>query len=505
MTIDFYNNFYKKYNSTKRPTTGGAGNLTAKHTVTGILKEPCSILEPVITLQNTPVESMIPAVCTYAYIPHFFRYYWVTDWMWNDGVWTVKLKVDVLASWKPHIGEQTEYVLRTDSTTDFNGEITDTTYPATTDVVTRQQLISSVFASNIEYGIFVVGIIAGDQQSLLPQTPDSVGSVTYYAMDFLEFNAFKEMLFSNVNLNIMGITDPQGNTQITDMSKEVLKTLYNPYQYIASCMYFPFDVTLIPNATAVTGIDIGWWHYPTLSATKILAQTVSVVETCTLTDHPQSQSPISRGSYLNYAPYTRRTCIGRFGTIAIDNSFFKSGYSVGLRYVIDTITGQCRLEIQALEPYQGGYYEVTIGERQFLLGVPIQIAQIGLDYITAGAHTVSSAANTLDRFFSGDIGGGIATAANGIANAIAESMPQLETSGTNGSFISPITQTHFIEQFYQIVDEDIRQRGRPLCESRRLDTLSGFIICGGGDLDLDVYDEERKQIMRYLTTGFFWE
>lgn len=501
MTIDFYTNFYKKDNSTKRPTTGGAGNLTAKYTVTGILKEPCSILEPVISLQNTPVQSMIPAVCTYAYIPKFFRYYWVTDWMWNDGLWTVKLKVDVLASWKTHIGEQTEYILRTDSTTDFNGEITDTTYPATTDFDTREQLISSVFASDIEYGIFVVGIIAGDQQSLLPLTPDSVGAITYYAMDFLEFNAFKEMLFSNTSLNIMGITDPQGNTQITDMSKEVLKTLYNPYQYIASCIYFPFDVTLIPNATAVTGIDIGWWHYPTLSATKILAQTASVSETCTITDHPQ----IARGSYLNYSPYSRRTCIGRFGTIAIDNSYFKSGNSVGLHYVIDMITGQCRLEIQSLEPYQGGYYEHTIGERQFLLGVPIQIAQIGLDYITAGAHAVSSAAHTVSRFMTGDVAGGISTAANGIANAIAESMPQLETSGTNGSFISPITQTHFVEQFYQIVDEDISHRGRPLCELKRIDTLSGFILCAEGELDLDVYEDERRQITRYLTSGFFWE
>ena len=105
----------------------------------------------------------------------------------------------------------------------------------------------------------------------------------------------------------------------------------------------------------------------------------------------------------------------------------------------------------------------------------------------------------------GDVAGGISTAANGIANAIAESMPQLETSGTNGSFISPITQTHFIEQFYQIVDEDISHRGRPLCKLKRIDTLSGFILCAEGELDLDVYEDERRQITRYLTTGFFWE
>lgn len=498
MIIQFFSAFAKKYNSTKRPIG------TVDMSLSGKLKQPCSIMQPVINIERLSQDAN-PCIYTYAIIPSFRRFYFVNDWVWNDGLWEVHMTEDVLATYRDQIGNESMYILRTDSTTNFNGEITDMQYPATTDFVIREQLISNVFTTSMEYGIFVVGIIAGDQQSLLPLTPDSVGAITYYAMDFLQFNAFKEMLFSNTNLNIMGITDPQGNTQITDMSKEVLKTLYNPYQYIASCIYFPFDVTLIPNSVAVTGIDIGWWHYPTLSATKVLAQTVSVKETCTLTDHPQSQPPIARGSYLNYAPYTRRTCIGRFGTIAIDNSFFKSGDVVGLQYVIDIITGQCRLEIEALEPYQGGYIGPVIGERQFLLGVPIQIAQIGLDYITAGAHTVSSAAKTLDSFFSGDIGSGIANAANGIANAIAESMPQLETSGTNGSFISPVTQTHFVEQFYKIVDEDITQKGRPLCEIRQINTLSGYILSADGDMDITCFERERQEIKRYLTTGFFWE
>ena len=94
---------------------------------------------------------------------------------------------------------------------------------------------------------------------------------------------------------------------------------------------------------------------------------------------------------------------------------------------------------------------------------------------------------------------------NGLENAIRSSMPQVITSGQNGSFLAPVNNTHVIEQFYKIVDEDITHRGRPLCELRQLNTLSGFILCAEGEIDISCYDNERKEIVRYLTEGFFWE
>ena len=105
----------------------------------------------------------------------------------------------------------------------------------------------------------------------------------------------------------------------------------------------------------------------------------------------------------------------------------------------------------------------------------------------------------------GAITGAIAGVANGIYNTLQSAMPQVETSGQNGSFLAPVNNTHVVEQFYKIVDEDISHRGRPLCELRQLNTLSGFILCAEGDIDISCYDNERKEIIRYLTEGFFWE
>ena len=491
MTIDFFIGFNKKENSTKRPVEGG---IVVKHTLTGNLKEPCSVLDPVINIQNIPVQNA-PCVMTYAWIPAFYRYYFVKDWVWNDGLWTVYLEVDVLASFRTSIGATTEYVLRTDSSTnDFNGEITDMTYPATTDVITTSYVLPNTFTTSISEGCYIVGIISGNNAN-------SVGAVTYYAMTPGEFGAFNAKLFSDGNLEIMGIIDSGGAMLIQDVSEAFIKTLYNPYQYVVSCFWFPFGKSAIPMKSYVTSIPFGWWSYP-LNAAIVAAQTFELgAEQFTITAHPQA----SRGSYLNYAPYTRRTLIGRFGTIPIDTFCFEVGEKIDISYLIDIVTGQCCVKISVRNESTSPATHQLINESSFLVGVPIQIAQIGRDYL--GTYTTAQTTyNTAgQQVLTGNFGGAASTIYNGLDNAIRNSMPQMITSGQNGSFLAPANETHVVEQFYQIVDEDIHHRGRPLCELRRIDTLSGYILCAEGDMDIDCFDSERAEIVRFLTTGFFWE
>lgn len=495
ITIQFASSFSKKDNSTKRPSG------TVDWSVNGILIQPCSIMNPVIQLERLSPD-INPCIYTYAIIANFHRFYFVEDWVWVNGLWEVHLKEDVLATWKEVIGASSEYVLRTDSYTNFNGEITDTMYPATTDFMMAENYAVSAFTDDIDVGCYIVGIISGAQT-------DAVGAITYYAMTSSEFGDLKEMLFSDDNLQIMGIIDSGGQQIVQDLSQEVLKTLYNPYQYIASCMWFPFPKTAITNKTDVSALKIGWWGYP-LSGSRLYAQIIEFGESLPINVHPQS---ILRGSYLNYAPYTRRTLIGRFGTVALDTSYFTSGDQLGIGYRIDLITGQCRTMIEKRHTVEGQLRLDVITERHFLIGVPIQIAQVGTDYLGTVASAVSASGNIVGGAVSGFISGGVAGAVggvisngmNGIYNTIQSAMPQVETSGSNGSFLAPSTNTALLEQFYRIVDEDISHKGRPLCAVRQLNTLSGFILCAEGDIDINGFDNERKEIARYLTTGFFWE
>lgn len=492
--FNLYKGFAKKENSTKQPSSG-----TLSLGVQGVFKEPCSVLNPVLRIERLTLDA-VPYDYNYARYVEGDRYYFIEDWVWADGLWEVHMKEDVLATFKTDIGNSTEYVLRTDSTTDFNGEITDTTYPATTDIVSESYSLANIFTTDLTVGCYIVGIISGGSSQ-------AVGAISYYAMTSAQFGALKNKLFSNDNLEIMGIIDSGGQQLVQDLSQEVLKTLYNPYQYIASCMWFPFGEGAITSKTSVSSIKIGWWDYP-LSGYLLYAQTLELGnEQFAITAHPQA----NRGSYLNYAPYTRRSLIGRFGTVAIDNTFFKVGNKINISYVIDLISGHCYTRIAKRDESVSPPAEDLIAERNFLIGVPIQIAQVGTDYL----GTAVSALNTIPQIMGGAISGiasgkgaimgAIAGGASGIYNTLQSAMPQVETSGQNGSFLAPVNNTHVVEQFYKIVDEDIAHRGRPLCELRQLNTLTGFILCAEGEIDISCYDNERKEIVRYLTEGFFWE
>ena len=493
LTLNLYS-FAKKENSTKQPST-------ASLALQGILKEPCSIMNPIVTIERLSADAM-PFSYTYAKWVEAGRYYFIEDWIWVNGLWEVHMKEDVLATFKTEIGATSEYILRTNSTVNFNTDICDTTYPTTTEFVNESYAVSNIFTTDITVGCYIVGIISGGSTS-------AVGAISYFAMSSTEFGDLKDALFGDDNLismDLLDVTDPNNPIwKPADISQEVFKTMYNPYQYIVSCMWFPFGKSAIPNKSSQTTIKIGWWDY-SLSGDLIYAQTFELGnEQFTITAHPQA----SRGNSLNYAPYTRRTLIGRFGSVPIDTSYFAVGTIINISYMIDLITGQCYAKIAAKD----GAAEDLIAERNFLLGVPIQIAQVGTDYLGTAVNAIGAVSGAIGGAVSGlatggiagAIGGAIAGGASGIYNTLQSAMPQVETGGQNGSFLAPKNQTHVVEQFYKIVDEDIDHRGRPLCELRQINTLSGFILCAEGDMDISCYDDERKEIVRYLTTGFFWE
>ena len=485
MDIKFFGSFAKKDNSTKAPDVS---NPT--RTLTGYLIEPCSIMEPTFKIERFASDAS-PQSYTYAYISEFSRFYFVEDWVWSDGLWQCRLKEDVLASFKTAIGNSTEYILRHDSSADFNSNITDTTYPATSNIDYIEVPGSNPFSpATLSAGCFIVGIISGDDTN-------AVGAISYFIMTSTQFGRLKDILFSNSNLQTMGIIDSQGQQLVQDLSQEVLKTLYNPYQYIASCMWFPIDISDIVDKQSVSIIKIGWWNY-NINCYALTYPMMNLTETgISIPTHPQSL----RGRYLNYAPYTKLSLRGRYGTIPLDTAWFAPGDSVYVRYNVDLVTGKCRAIIQR---DRGGAIS-ALTERSFEVGTPIQIAQIGYDYLGVAATSISSGATAMQQLFTGNIGGAIATTANGIYNTIQSQMPQLETSGTNGSFLSSNMFTFLCVLFYHIVDEDIHHRGRPLCELRQISTLSGYVLCADGELDLNCFDNERKEILRYLTTGFYWE
>lgn len=502
MEIRLYTGFEKKNNSTKKPD-----NNDAYITLTGDLKEPCSVINPIFAIKRLQSD-IVPYVYTYAYISAFGRYYFVKDWSWRNALWECQLEVDVLATYRNNIGSATEYILRTDSSSTglYNGAISDSMYPTTTSFQLEDHEIASdpfqqAMLHGIARGTFVVGILSGDDT-------DAVGAVSYYAFTSTQFGIFKDKLFSDDNLEIMHIAERDVTTGdlvplITDMSIELLKTMYNPYQYVVSCMWFPFIYSDIPqdDRTWMTSIKLGWWDYP-VQGWRLKAQVLDFSHNTAITPHPLAST---RGSYLNYAPFTRRMLTGRLGQIPIDTSYLKTADRLSVIYKLDIITGNCKSIIEVFDSTAEVVDSYQIYQKEFLLGVPIQIAQVGVDYLGTMVSSISTGAVAGQQALSLNVGGAVSTLANGIYNTVQCMMPQVETSGANGSFIASYSPIIITSQFLIPVDEDITHKGRPLCQPHQINTLSGFVLCAEGDFDISCLDDERKMIKNYLTSGFFWE
>ena len=333
MQIDFYSTFSKRKNSTLRPS--GSASLS----LTGHLIEPSSVMNPTVRIERLVTDG-VPEVYTYAYIPVFQRYYFVQDWSWSEGLWQVSMTVDVLGSWRTYIGNLSEYILRTDSTTtDFNGAISDSAYPATTDFDIDQVAFTNPFVQNVSDGTYVVGIVSGDK-------PNAVGAITYYAMTSSQFGDLKEMLFGTGGLEAMSLWDATDGWVGEDMTEQIFKTMYNPYQYIVSCIWFPiqyssFVGTVIPSGTD-TQINIGWWGFNL--GGKRLSQYVGGFHDSVemMPTHPNAST---RGKYLNYAPFTKYTLYGKFGSIPIDTTYLEIGSYLVNYYTVDYVTGQCLFQV----------------------------------------------------------------------------------------------------------------------------------------------------------------
>lgn len=91
MNITFYNNTSPKLALDK--------TLTNATTLTGTLREQCSLIDPVINVEYANVFNF-----NYCYIPEFGRYYFIKEvTSVRNGLWRVVMHVDVRSSFKTEI------------------------------------------------------------------------------------------------------------------------------------------------------------------------------------------------------------------------------------------------------------------------------------------------------------------------------------------------------------------------------------------------------------------
>ena len=459
----------KRLNSTKRPDLSTGKELTVQ------LKDEISFENPVFKIKSDVIGgTFTPVAFNYAYAPYWMRYYFITDWKFINGCWECYCSVDVLASFKNQISNTSAYVTRAAS--NYDGTIIDDFYPAKSNVnITKVNTASSWYGIAPSGGSYVVGCINN-------QLSGRVGAVSYYALTASQLGQLLDYLFSNTIYNA---------SSITEVGEGLFKSMFDPFQYIVSCVWFPFASSAF--GSSQTYISVGYWT-TTIQGIVVTSIAEKTFVTATIPNHPQ----ISRGEYLNRAPYTRLTLfIPPFGSIPIDTNFITVGRYLYSAVLVDHITGQATIRLSLCASANNLDEFNLITERSGMIGVPIQLSQVLPDYVGT-AHSVAS---TIGSIATGNLAGAL----SGMLSAVQTQMPSVTSSGANGSFAETMLYPTLIAEHLLLADEDLTEFGRPLCAVRQLGNLTGFIQCGEDDLPFNGTRTEIEEVNRFLKEGFFME
>lgn len=469
----------KRPNSTKQPV------LSQGHQVNVELKDETSLTNPTLKITNEIVSGQFsPDIYNYIFIPYWNRFYYINDWVYMLGIWECTCVVDVLASFKTQIGNTSAYIIRSSHSSD--GDIIDAFYPATTKkTITKLAVNSEIYHTSIPSGCYVIGVINKTNSSI------RVGAVTYYAVDQNTLSTILAYLFSSAIYSAEGITE---------ISSGLFKSMFNPFQYLVSCMWFPYPMSTYGNpATDMSDITVGYWatNFRGMLVRNVVHD-VHFHSSTAIPPHPQS----ARGNFLNKEPYTRLTLFyPPFGEIPIDTTFcqYQNNYLSGI-INIDFITGLANCYITITDGYDSSttadYNKYSV-LRSAQIGVPIQLAQIYTDYI--------STAGSIGGIIAGIVTRGIGAIFENIMSGVESAQPKLSTQGSNGSFLEIIEAPYLIIEHSRIVDDNNSEFGRPLCATRTILNIPGYVQCGEYDHAFSGTRGENIEINQYLKNGFFYE
>lgn len=453
VSITVYSGFSKCINSTKQPS--GGQNIDV------LLKHPTSVIHPTFLISGFNTS--------WNYIAWGNRYYFVDDIIIVSNTQAEYIcSIDVLATYKSTIGASSQYVVRADSA--YNLRVIDTKYPTLGDTELSMVEFSNLHSAITYDGCFVVGISNGSGV-------ESAG-VTYYILNNVTMAWLLGVLFDGTWLTA------------ADISVELQKELVNPMQFIDSIKWYPFDIVhsgLIGTGTA--NIKFGYWDTgrtaPTINANDTVCP---FAETITIPSHSQS----SRGLYLNGSPYTQLSllCYG-FGQIPIDASLFVAHNQLTLGVGVDVLTGLGRLTLYCGSnpiPFYTQYGEI---------GVECKISQISQGLI----ESVGNVAGASFSLIAGNPLGFMA----GIVSGVSALMPQMQSSGANGTKLAFTNAPRLIIKRQMLTPEDKAQLGRPLCDVMTISQLSGYIQCDSVELNSVGTSAEKRAIIDFMEGGFFYE
>lgn len=567
ITAYFYQ-FEKKVNSTKLPVqvSGDFATTVELKDVTNLFTPSLTLSSSTFTSGGSITN---PMKFTYCYLPDFARYYFIRSWSWILGRWECSLEVDVLASFKTGIGNTTAYVLRSASQYDASVVDTKyPTKSDCKSIVESQSSIwhTNLNSGSITDGFYVIGIVNNDSSALGAVSYYAVACTVlrsfmaqlYASPSWMNItdasisNDLQKMLVNPVqyivscmyfplSLHVTGAgwatitTIPVGwwSIQLTggavfyklssnklhhDMSLEFAipkhPSATGAYAWLQNAPYSSYQLEFFPYG--VFAVDAAKLYGYEKLRCEIKTDLITGCSTLNL---------IRKKGGANYSGvlYSVSTQIGipiSLAQMSVDLSRLGNtstwALSAGLALASDTASTSDLVNsaIGVVTP------DVPADTSQALnmlalsaAGMPgrgnwtAAYAQAASD-LGAASSPLAAAASAAKP--SGD---GVASllrsaakvAAN-IGNAVLASSGVCQVIGSTGT----IAQYYFNQVltlfYYDIATPDPTHYGYPLMQSKKINTLSGFILCAnGGDLTIAATQYERQAVLALMTGGFYYE
>lgn len=471
MNVTFYPGFKKRRNSTKQPDgSGGSASFPVR------LKENTSMMRPVFMVSTVNWH--------WNYASWDGRFYYVTDIVSSaNEYFEVHCELDVLATFKTDIGNYTTLISRSDAA--YNAHVMDTIYPAMSDPYTLSASASTagLFTTSRDSGAIIMGVMGH-------------GGLQFVVMSVPAFTQLCSVLFPV-------ITQSPAVYFAATISEALVGGLNTVMQSIVLLKWLPVDWSVAVaqlGLTAAQELYIGqikWDLQGQANVYKLSGNTIVTVggRAITFPDR-QSGGVTQQGDWLYMQPFASYSLSAPpFGLITIDGSFLvPSGRQLQAIVRVEILSGNAQLILNyndsGLKPC--GKYNACVSY-DIKAGGATSNPIGGL----AGAASAAIAIATKDY----------AGAAGAIMSAANSMIPQPGHMGAGVSGPVPdLADTWYAKAtYYDPIEENRAELGRPLGEIRQISTLSGFVQTADAKLAIAGHAEEMVEVNNLLNIGIFYE
>ena len=455
MNLIIYSDFSKRKNSTKQPSGGTTYDVK--------LKDGCSVESPTFLIDGINLNAN--------YCNWDGNYYFIDDIVLsNNNIYELRCSMDVLATFKTAIGSSTQFIERSSSAYD--------------DMINDRLLTSCQGVEQVRTAITNSDIISSNNGVYLITTFSTQG-VNVYAYNDLS------AILGILNESSYGLD----NSAITALIKTVGMNLLDVSAYVTNVRWLPVDNISLTGTPSHVGVS--FWELPVEYDTKKVTSR-AVYESGTITKPNNKYS-----DFRAYSPEYSQYMLYLPGVGTVPLSAHLTRYDINYTLAIDIFTGEITY---LLYTYTNGTY-AHIGQFSGKIAVEIPYSTTHFDVLQSMVQFGTSNIS-MGSAMAGDYGN---LAKSAVEKVTAQGRcifePQVSLFSAAGN-MSLLKMRDNIELSVKNVDSKefiLAECGRPLCEHRQINTLSGFIKCSNASLDITGMGNEKDRVNSYLNNGFYYE